>query len=174
MQSISNAGISNTPKKVYLAGPQVFLKDAIEWFASATTLCAEYNLTALVPYGMPDMTPRGIFEFNKNLIEEADYVVADVTCFRGTEPDSGTAWEIGYAHGKGKTVVMYAAPETTVSIRRRTLIHFGLSASSERDFMPDGMCVENFGSPVNLMLSETGTLVLGSLKEAIEKLPIGR
>ncbi|MCG2727042.1 MAG: nucleoside 2-deoxyribosyltransferase [Candidatus Methanoperedenaceae archaeon] len=42
--------------------------------------------------------------FNKNLtaIERSDIVVAVVD---GTDVDSGTAWEIGYAFAKGKPVI---------------------------------------------------------------------
>jgi nucleoside 2-deoxyribosyltransferase len=54
-----------------------------------------------------------------------------VACMDGADPDSGTAWECGYAYAKGKPIVCY-----------RT------------DFRISG---DTAGAPYNLMLSESAT-----------------
>jgi len=47
---------------------------------------------------------KAIFQSCVNGIEWADAVVA---CMDGPDPDSGTAWEVGYAYAKGKPIVSY-------------------------------------------------------------------
>ena len=51
------------------------------------------------------------FQEHSSGIEISDYVVANVNCFRGGEPDSGTCFEIGYAHALGKKI--YGDPDDT-------------------------------------------------------------
>lgn len=43
-----------------------------------------------------------IFRADKEGIDQSDVVVA---CLDGSDPDSGTSWECGYAHGKKPVVV---------------------------------------------------------------------
>jgi nucleoside 2-deoxyribosyltransferase len=79
-----------------------------------------------------------IFIKDRELIDRADGVVADLTPFRGISADVGTVWEIGYARGRGKPVAAY-------SLDRRTL----------RDRVPSTMDgrVETFDMGDNLMLA---------------------
>ena len=155
-------------KKVYLAGPQVFLPNAAEVFAQATDTCLEHDLVPLVPLNTAFTTPQEIFEFNKTLIRQADYVLADVTPFRGSEPDSGTAWEIGFAHALGKSVFMYSL--NAKWMRAKALEHFQLNPYDKRIYFPDGMCAETFGSPTNLMLSHSALFILGSFEQAVQEM----
>jgi len=59
-----------------------------------------------------------IFLGNRDLIDAADMVIANLNPFRGNiEPDSGTVWEVGYAIGRGKPVVGYLASSETMQER---------------------------------------------------------
>jgi nucleoside 2-deoxyribosyltransferase len=49
-------------------------------------------------------TARAIFDMDVAAIDQADMVVA---CMDGPDPDSGTAWECGYAFAKGKPIVCF-------------------------------------------------------------------
>ncbi len=71
---------------------------------------------------------RAIFKMDVDALNAADMVVA---CMDGPDPDSGTAWECGYAYAKDKLIVCY-----------RT------------DFRING---DTKGAPYNLMLSESAT-----------------
>ena len=73
-------------------------------------------------------TARAIFDMDVAAIDQADIVVA---CMDGPDPDSGTAWECGYAFAKGKPIVCYRTD-------------FRLSGDTE-------------GAPYNLMLTESAT-----------------
>src|SRR3546814_11204941 len=50
-----------------------------------------------------------IYRANIALIQKADLVAANMNAFRGAEPDSGTAFEVGYAVALGKPVWAYTA-----------------------------------------------------------------
>ena len=76
-----------------------------------------------------------IFLKNIHCIEISDYVVANVNCFRGGEPDSGTCFEIGYAYALGKKIYGYLDDTRTMMEK----------IGGETD--QDGFLVENFDLP---------------------------
>lgn len=57
----------------------------------------------------PETDPRKICECNLALIRKAQMVVANLNPFRGTEPDSGTVFELGYGFALGKKVWGYVS-----------------------------------------------------------------
>src|SRR5437899_958258 len=96
--------------KIYLAGPDIFRPDATAWAESARALCRQYGFDPLLPCDHSETEPAKIFEANLDLIRKAQIVCANldlirkaqIVCanldtFRGSEPDSGTAFEFGYA-----------------------------------------------------------------------------
>src|SRR6202051_4239894 len=92
--------------KVYLAGPDVFLPDAVEFGRRKVELCARYGLTGLYP---PDNkidlsaadASLQIFRGNEAMMNEADAVIANLTPFRGPGADAGTVYELGFMAGGG-------------------------------------------------------------------------
>ncbi|MBP0597617.1 nucleoside 2-deoxyribosyltransferase [Herbaspirillum sp. LeCh32-8] len=151
--------------RIYMAGPDVFQRDYAQHKARIKEWCAELGLVALCP-GDDEVTGEGkaevsraIFEVNMALIESADYVVANVCNFRGHEPDSGTVFEIGYAVGRGKKVWCYNTPEHDLLAQVPQV---------EPGFCRDGMLIEDFGLPRNLMLAHACELVRGDLRACLE------
>ena len=69
-------------------------------------------------------TAEGIYRANIGLIAEADALLANLNPFRGTEPDSGTVFEIGYAIALGKRVVGYLEDARTVEVTARKRYFF--------------------------------------------------
>ena len=115
-------------------------------------LCHALGLTGLYPLSAPvlsDTGPRSlaIYEANRRLIDSADAVVANLRDWRGFEPDSGTVWEAAYAFAKGKVVVGYV-PQAATLLERMQGHHV-----QGRD--AQGCEVEDFGLPLNLMLSHS-------------------
>ena len=138
--------------RVYLAGPDVFYPDAMQRGQHMVALCHALGLTGLYPLNAPvlaDTGPRSlaIYEANRRLIDSADAVVANLRDWRGFEPDSGTVWEAAYACAKGKVVVGYV-PQAATLIERMQGHHV-----QGRD--AQGCEVEDFGLPLNLMLSHS-------------------
>ena len=149
--------------RVYLAGPDIFRPDAVAWAASARELLAAHGLQALIPIDGEESTASGIYHANLEMIRSADVVLANLNAFRGVEPDSGTCFEVGFAAAHGKTVIGYLAD------RRQHKDKVG----HDHGALPldaDGLRVEDFGLPLNLMLAISCRLVFGDLAAAADEL----
>ena len=160
--------------RVYLAGPSVFRPNAKAHLASLAALCERHGLTALLPTddcaGAADAPlARRIYESNTQMLRSADGVLADLQEWRGHEPDSGTAFEVGFAAALELPIVGYGAPVDCYADR------VSKTRTCERDALGmlrecySQMAVEDFGMPLNLMLSCSAVLV-NSEEEGIELL----
>jgi len=141
--------------KIYLAGPDVFLPDAraIGW--RKAKICGQYGLVGLYPLdnaielAAPDAS-LAIFRGNEVMMDAADAIVANLTPFRGAGADPGTAYELGYMAGRGKLCLGYSNDPATYVDRARRFVtvtpHDGRLVDAE------GLTVEDFGLPDNLML----------------------
>jgi nucleoside 2-deoxyribosyltransferase len=160
--------------RVYLAGPDVFRPDATEHFALLADVCETLGMEALAPSdGMVPLwvpvreIPQRIFELNMSRLRSAHGVIANLAPFRGgTEPDSGTVFEVGVAVALGLPVVGYGARSayadqvmTTQPLKRIDGVL--------RD--TDDLIVEDFGLPLNLMLA-CSVQISGSAEEALQVL----
>lgn len=157
-------------KTIYLAGFDVFRKDALAWGEHLKALCARhgfeglYPLDKAAPQGLsgPD-TAQWIYEANVALIRRADIVMANLDDFRGPgEPDSGTAFEVGFAVALQKPVWGYAADARALIERVRNSTDDDGEARDAR-----GYVVENFGLPINLMLACSVRLVHGDAEACL-------
>jgi nucleoside 2-deoxyribosyltransferase len=118
-----------TMTKLYLAGPLFTLAEQ-SFNAELARFLESEGFEVWLPqeHEPRSNTATAIFEMDVEALDWADVVVA---CMDGPDPDSGTAWECGYAYAKGKPIVCY-----------RT------------DFRVSG---DTKGAPYNLMLSESAT-----------------
>lgn len=148
--------------KLYLAGPDVFRPDALAWAEEARHLCTRFGHEALIPLDNEETTAGGIYRANLALIRSADAVIANLNPFRGQEPDSGTCVEVGFALALEKPVVGYLADVRPLVERMAAA-----RSPSGRLVDKDGLHVEDFGQPLNLMLAVPVRLVAGSLPEAL-------
>ena len=145
---------------IYIAGPDLFFRDT--WpahCARVTALCEPLGLTPIFPVPATPITGPGItseaeptaarpiYESCLQTLRECDAVLANLTPFRGQEPDAGTVWEAATAKALGKPVVAY------VDLRSG-----GREPCESYRIAPDGAWVamngavlERFGLPVNVM-----------------------
>src|SRR6187402_2512998 len=99
--------------KIYLAGPDVFLPDAVAIGRRKVELCANHGVTGLYPLdnaidlAAPDASLQ-IFCGNEAMMNQADAVIANLTPFRGAGADPGTVYELGYMAGRGKPCFGYS------------------------------------------------------------------
>ncbi|MEO8296554.1 MAG: nucleoside 2-deoxyribosyltransferase [Burkholderiales bacterium] len=147
---------------LYLAGFDVFRSDARDQGERLKALCAAFGHEGLFPLDNDLPTglqgpaaARWIFEANIALIRRADAVLANLNDFRGHEPDSGTAFEVGYAAALGKPVWAYLGDGRP--LRQQ------LGGATDAQ----GFSVEDFGLPRNLMLACAATLVMGDAAAAL-------
>jgi nucleoside 2-deoxyribosyltransferase len=165
--------------KIYLAGFDVFYPDAVDRAAAMKRLCAQYGFigrfpadVSIDPTGLsPAQLATAIFHRDADLVRECDIVAANLHPFRGAEPDSGTSFELGLAYGLGKALYGYAPGGT---MAERISAHHGpvVTGADGRTVDTDGMTVENFGSPINLMLSVPATIVVGGLEECLRQIAV--
>jgi len=89
--------------KLYFAGP-LFTTPERTWNAQVTTALRTAGHEVFLPQEQePGKDGPGIFATDVGGIDWADGLVAIMD---GPEPDSGTAWEVGYAFGTKKPVVL--------------------------------------------------------------------
>ncbi len=149
--------------KIYLAGPDVFLPNAMETGDRKKALCAQYGFEGMFPLdnkisnrGKKHSIGLNISQANENLINDCQLVIANITPFRGPSADAGTIFEIGYARARGMRVFAYS--NTTVRFRERTGSFFKLKPDAVAD--RNGMKLENFEMTDNLMI-DGGILASG-------------
>jgi nucleoside 2-deoxyribosyltransferase len=162
--------------RVYLAGPDVFAVDRDAIFARLTQACDRAGLIGLPPAdggARQDLTPfeqaKWIYQKNIELLQQADAVMANVNGFRGVEPDSGTAFEIGYAAAMGKPVALVLADPKCWEARVAEA--FGSQERNGALFDEKfGALIEAFKLPVNLMLAFGSCVWARTPEEAAEGL----
>lgn len=153
--------------KIYLAGPDVFRPDVVEWAESARDTCRRYGYEALIPIDHGETEASRIFQANLDLIRKSQIVVANLNPFRGAEPDSGTCFEVGYALALHKKVCGYIECMEPLLAR---VNRFEGAADPARTHDNHGMVIESFGLPLNLMLAVPAMIVEGGLEECIKEL----
>jgi nucleoside 2-deoxyribosyltransferase len=82
----------------YLAGPDVFLPDAMAHAGRKVAICARYGM------------------------EACDCVIANLTPFRGASADAGTLVELGWFLGRGRPVFGYSNAATPFAERSRVQV----------------------------------------------------
>jgi nucleoside 2-deoxyribosyltransferase len=132
--------------RVYLAGPDVFQRDAKALGAAKREICARHGLIGCFPLDN-DLAPgrglaRRIYDANIAMMEGCDAIIANLTPFRGPNADDGTAFELGWFAARGRPMMAYLNDPRLLF--ERTTSTDGWDAEDQ--------LVENFGWPLNLML----------------------
>jgi nucleoside 2-deoxyribosyltransferase len=150
--------------KAYLAGPEVFLPDAIAIGKSKKRLCAQYGFEGLYPFDN-EVTPDAsgtrvdilIYRANVAMMRAADFGILNLTPFRGPSADVGTVFELGMLAGLGKPVFAYTNDNQDLLARVKCLetTQFDAVGKVWRDSA--GMTIEDFSNIDNLMIDATLT-----------------
>lgn len=141
---------------IYLAGPEVFLPEALEVFAEKKSICQSHGFVGLAPLDNeiamdpvdPSETAMRIYRANEAAMDGADFCIANITPFRGISADPGTVYEIGYMRGIRKTVYGYS--NVAVEYADRVLQSNWADGDGQADV--EGSSVERFGLIENLMI----------------------
>jgi nucleoside 2-deoxyribosyltransferase len=141
--------------KIYLAGPDVFLPDAVEIGRRKVELCTGHGLTGLYPLDnaierAAEDASRQIFRGNETMMNRADAIIANLTPFRGPGADPGTVYELGYMAGRGKLCLGYSNDPSCYADRVRKFTT--VESQDGRLVDADGLTVEDFSLSDNLMM----------------------
>jgi nucleoside 2-deoxyribosyltransferase len=158
----------------YLAGPDVFRKDALEFFAERKKLCLQHGIQGLSPFDNEDnfgdelfskAHSTHVFMGNHNIIGLCDIIIANLIPFRGACVDDGTAWELGCGYAKNKLLYGYTP-----------FIKYNLPSITEISTLwlnirnTEYPKIESFGNnTVNLMLQESIELSGGKIFSTFEE-----
>jgi nucleoside 2-deoxyribosyltransferase len=133
----------------YLAGPDVFLPNAIAHAARKVEICQRFGLRALPPLNEDVETAakaldvwRAIYEKDIALMERCDIIIANLTPFGGASADAGTLIEVGWFLGKGRPIFGYS--NSFESFEQRMRRQFGKGHAD--------LGIEGFHLPDNLMI----------------------
>lgn len=151
-----------TQRTVYLAGPDVFLPDAIAILTAKIAMAAEYGFKALIP-GDDHLEARSastapipsslIYAANVATMRAADFGILNLTPFRGISADVGTVFELGLMTGMGKPVFGYTNVAADYLDRIWLKMHDGDGTGLSAKWIDDqGNSIENYGNADNLMI----------------------
>ena len=139
--------------KAYLAGPDVFLPNAVQHAARKVAICERYGLEGVPPLNQ-DLEPnpyagmeqwRQIYRKDIAMMESCDLIIANLTPFGGTSADAGTLIEVGWFLGRGKPVFGYS--NSAVNFQERMVAYRKLT-----DDVANEAAIEGFHLPDNLMI----------------------
>jgi nucleoside 2-deoxyribosyltransferase len=149
-------------KRVYLAGPEVFLANAHEIGARKRAVCERHGLIGVFPGdeeaacdpALP-LAERGlaISRAMEHVMRDCDVMIVNITPFRGPSADVGSAYEMGFMRALGRPIFAYS------NDARPFLDRVAASCGTVRmrptgDYEDsDGMAIEPFTLHDNLMLA---------------------
>jgi nucleoside 2-deoxyribosyltransferase len=147
------------PPKIYLAGPEVFLSDAIAVGTRKKDLCKLYGFEGLFPLDNDDVRDANgirvdllIYRACVAHMRAADFGIFNLTPFRGPSADVGTVFELGFFAGLAKPIFAYTNdPDDLLQrVKRSDDVSYDAGTREWRDSM--GLTVEDFGNADNLMI----------------------
>lgn len=117
--------------RVYLAAP-LFSQAERSFNSYLSRLLKENLFEVYLPQDAGDdaavrglRVQKDLFSLNKQAIDQADIIVAVID---GADADSGTAWEMGYAHASGKIMVALRTDFRRVGVTERVNLMLEQSA----------------------------------------------
>ena len=146
--------------RVYLAGPDVFVAEAGCRGALLKRMCAQAGLQPVFPLDPAPQPERPVEAVanrialgNEAHIRGCDAVIANLTPFRGPGADAGTVYEIGFARALGLVVFGWSESSDTYADRCLAADPDACRDGDGRLRGSDGMEIEEFGLPDNLMIA---------------------
>jgi nucleoside 2-deoxyribosyltransferase len=140
---------------IYLAGPDVFLPDAVEMGRRKVEICRRHGVNGLYPLDSPvDLLAADaslqIFKGLESMMDRCDAIIANLTPFRGAGADPGTVYELGYMAAHAKFCLGYSNDPAVYADRVQRFTK--VERRDGRLVDADGLTVEDFGHSDNLMM----------------------
>jgi len=133
----------------YLAGPDVFLPNAVGHAARKVEICRRFGLVGLPPLDQDVETAgkgldvwRSIYDKDIGMMERSDIIIANLTPFGGASADSGTLIEVGWFLGRGKPIFGYSNTSESFEQRMRRQLGDGYAdLAFEGLHLPDNLMI---------------------------------
>src|ERR1700761_3963017 len=149
-------------KRVYLAGPEVFLPNAREIGAQKRAICERHGLIGVFPTDdepVPDPstppTEQGlaISRAMEHAMRTCDAMIVNLTPFRGPSADVGSAYEMGFMRALGRPLFAYSNDGRSFPDRIASFCGAVRIRTTGEHEDADGMAIEPFALHDNLMLA---------------------
>ncbi|MBK8399325.1 MAG: nucleoside 2-deoxyribosyltransferase [Leptospiraceae bacterium] len=165
-------------KKIYLAGPEVFLPNSTQILEEHKLICKKYQFEGFSPFDGEVSRAKGLAKAEKiyfencKLIRACDLVVVNCNSFRGALVDDGSSFEIGYAKALEKKIFGYIDIRLPLPELVQKKIPTSSHASGYRVDNEGYLLNEDFGNSINLMLEfaileSGGQLIEGKFEDVI-------
>jgi nucleoside 2-deoxyribosyltransferase len=163
--------------KLYLAGP-LFTMAEQSFNAELARFLEQEGFTVWLPQEheprrkKAEGIAKAIFRMDVEALDWADMVVA---CMDGPDPDSGTAWECGYAYAKRKPVICYRTDFRISGDTKGAPYNLMLSASATSRFeLPFRTKTREFHKRVLADIRKALRAKRRRRKRALARLPVGK
>jgi nucleoside 2-deoxyribosyltransferase len=177
--------MSGGGKRVYLAGPDVFLPDAAARGEALRAVCAAHGLAGVFPLdalaggdapgwaGLPEALR--IARRNEAHIASCDALVANLTPFRGPSADAGTVFELGYMRALGRPVFGWSNAAAPFAARSRAFCGAAAARGADGAWRDgEGMLIEDFPDMADNLMIHGAILASGGVLVAEEVEAAGR
>jgi nucleoside 2-deoxyribosyltransferase len=158
-----NRGHCTMAKRVYLAGPEVFLANAREIGARKRAICEQHGLVGVFPSDEEEacdpalpLAEQGlaISRAMERVMWGCNAMIVNLTPFRGPSADVGSAYEMGFMRALGRSIFAYTNDARPFLDRVAGFCGGAVRVrptGGHED--PDGMAIEPFELQDNLMLA---------------------
>jgi nucleoside 2-deoxyribosyltransferase len=150
-------------KRIYLAGPEVFLVNARDMGALKRAICERHGLVGVFPADEEDacdptlpLPEQGlaISRAMERVMQGCDAMIVNLTPFRGPSADVGSAYEMGFMRALGRPIFAYSNDDRLFLDRVAVFCDRALRVRPSGEHEDhDGMAIEPFMLPDNLMLA---------------------
>lgn len=143
--------------RIYLAGPEVFLPDAMAVARAKQDPCTKHGFEGVFPLDasldLAGLSKREqalrISAANEGLMRSCDALIANLTPFRGVSMDAGTAFEVGFMRALGRPVFGYT---NVVADYRERAEQYRRAATGLPEADAPDIEIEDFDCAENLMI----------------------
>jgi nucleoside 2-deoxyribosyltransferase len=149
-------------KRVYLAGPDVFLANAREISVRKRAICARQGLLGVFPADEEDSCDPAlplaewgiaISRAMERVMQGCDAMIVNLTPFRGPSADVGSAYEMGFMRALGRPIFGYSNDARPFLDRVADCCGGVRTRPTGEHEDRDGMTIERFTLHDNLMLA---------------------
>ena len=108
---------------LYIAGPECFYQNGYELWWAQRKLAEYYGIPVVLPTSTPlkldnddlALNAKEIFDDLIDQVKKTTAIIADLEFFRGSEPDGGTIFEMGWIWQKGGRVYGYTRDKRSMA-----------------------------------------------------------
>lgn len=145
---------------IYIAGPECFYTHGYDMLAAMKARAVSLGFGVTLPNDHfldmenPDKRKRAdsIFSDLDKVMKDTTVIIADLEAYRGSEPDSGTVYELGMAYAKGARCYGYTRDKRS------------LSTKNQNAFLKDGKIYDERGGEMPYGILPFSPDIIGSTK----------